>query len=100
MIAKGGFVYILTNKHHTTLYTGRTSDIQVRTIQHRDKFYPKSFSARYNVNKLVYYRFFESVMTAIEEEKRIKGGSRQQKVNLIDSINPDWNDLWEEINDW
>lgn len=92
-MSKGGFVYIMTNAHHTTLYTGVTEDIQSRVIQHKEKFFPKSFTARYNIAKLVYFEFFDSIESAIEEEKRIKGGSRQQKINLIQESNPKWTDL-------
>ncbi|MCC7526598.1 MAG: GIY-YIG nuclease family protein [Chitinophagaceae bacterium] len=98
--AKGGFVYIITNKHHTVLYTGVTSNLQVRTRQHREKFYPKSFSARYNIDKLVYYCFFHGIEEAIEEEKRIKAGSRAAKIRMIENMNPEWKDLWEEVKAW
>ena len=98
--AKGGFVYIITNKHHSVLYTGVTSNLVARIQEHREKAYPKSFSARYNINKLVYYAFFEAIEAAIEEEKRIKGGSRENKIRLIESINLEWEDLWEEIKEW
>ena len=92
-----GAVYIITNKYHTTLYTGVTSNLFVRIQQHRQKHYPESFSARYNLNKLVYYRYFDGIMAAIIEEKRLKAGSRQQKLDLIRSINPGWRDLFEGI---
>ncbi|HRP57663.1 GIY-YIG nuclease family protein [Agriterribacter sp.] len=98
--AKGGFVYIITNKHHTVLYTGVTSNLAARIRQHKEKKYPKSFSARYNTDKLIYYCFFPTIMEAIEEEKRIKAGSRAAKIRLIESMNPEWNDLWEEIKAW
>ncbi|TAN00707.1 MAG: GIY-YIG nuclease family protein [Chitinophagaceae bacterium] len=94
---KGGFVYILTNKNNTVLYTGVTSSLVGRVWQHKVKFFEKSFTARYNINKLVYYQFYATIDEAIEEEKRIKGGSRKKKIELIESLNPEWNDLWEEI---
>ena len=97
---KGGLVYILTNKHHTTLYTGVTSNIVSRLIKHKEKQYPRSFTARYNLFKLVYYRLFDSIVTAIAEEKRIKGGSRKQKIELIESINPTWRDMTKDFDDW
>lgn len=90
----------MTNKHHTTLYVGVTSDLISRVIEHKTKFYPKSFTARYNIDKLIYFRPFDMIESAIEEEKRIKGGSREKKVNLIESINPSWRDLYEDIKDW
>jgi putative endonuclease len=94
---RGGTVYIMTNKHNTVLYTGVTSDIVSRVIEHHEKYYPQSFTAKYNVNKLVYYRTFTSIEEAIMEEKRIKGGSRAKKIALINSINPSWKDLAEEL---
>lgn len=97
---KGGFVYIITNTHHTVLYTGVTSNLVARTQQHRNKKYPNSFSARYNTDKLVYYHFFSTIMESITEEKRIKAGSRAAKIRMIESMNPEWNDLWEEIKEW
>jgi Predicted endonuclease containing a URI domain len=92
---KNGFVYILTNKHHTTLYVGITSALYVRIKKHRDKIYPKSFSARYNLNKLVYYEIFDTIIEAIAREKQLKAGSRKQKVALINRYNPEWKDLLE-----
>jgi len=82
------------------LYTGVTADIVCRTQEHKEKKYAKSFSARYNTNKLVYYAFFETIEAAIEEEKRIKAGGREGKIRLIQSTNPEWNDLWEEVKGW
>ena len=100
MIAKGGYVYIITNKRFTVLYTGVTSNLQVRIQQHREKYFPGSFTARYNCMILVFYRFFDTIVEAIKEEKRIKGGSRAQKIKLVNSINPDWFDLWEDVKNW
>ncbi|MEM6643514.1 MAG: GIY-YIG nuclease family protein [Bacteroidota bacterium] len=97
---KGGSIYIITNKNNTTLYVGVTSDLYSRMIQHKTKKYPKSFSARYNLDKLVYYENFHSIVEAIAREKQLKAGSRKKKVALIDSINADWNDLFPEIEDW
>lgn len=97
---RGGTVYILTNFTHTTLYVGVTSDLLFRMIEHREKFYGNSFSARFNLNKLVYYNSFLTIEEAIAEEKRIKGGSRIKKIKLIQRINPEWKDLWEEVKEW
>ena len=97
---KGGTVYILTNKTKTTLYTGVTSDINSRIRQHKNKFYPRSFSARYNVNNLIYFENFSTIEEAIEREKKIKAKSRKNKEKLINSINPEWKDLSAEIHDW
>jgi putative endonuclease len=96
----GGYVYLITNVHNRIIYTGVTSDLVNRIWQHKNKQFPASFSSRYNVDKLVYYRFFETITAAIAEEKRIKGGSRQQKIDLINSMNPEWRDLWEDIKNW
>ena len=92
-------MYILTNKRNKVLYTGVTSNLKKRIWQHKTKFYEKSFSARYNVNKLVYYRLYATIREAIDEEKRIKAGNRKNKITLIESMNPEWKDLWNEINE-
>ncbi|HWD58426.1 MAG TPA: GIY-YIG nuclease family protein [Stellaceae bacterium] len=89
-------IYILTNGHHTVFYTGVTSDLKSRIAQHREKMVP-GFTHRYNVQKLVYYEVGESMAGAITREKQIKAGSRQKKVALIDSFNPEWRDLYDEI---
>ncbi|MGV3547962.1 MAG: GIY-YIG nuclease family protein [Pedobacter sp.] len=97
---RGGVVYILTNYTHTTLYTGVTSDLLFRMIEHREKLFPNSFSSMYNVNKLVYFFSYSSIEEAIAEEKRIKGGSRSKKIKLIEKLNPEWKDLWEDVKAW
>ena len=94
---KGGCVYILTNKNNTTLYTGVTSDLRQRIWQHQSKYNPTSFTAKYNLTKLVYYQFFSTINEAILVEKQIKAGSRSKKENLIKSINQNWDDLYDEI---
>ncbi len=98
---RGGAVYIMTNAHRTVLYTGVTCNLIVRVQQHKTKFYPSSFTARYNAIYLVYYKGFSSIAEAIYEEKRIKAGNRKHKLRLINSINPEWKDLWEdELSKW
>ncbi|PWS29039.1 excinuclease ABC subunit C [Pedobacter yonginense] len=97
---RGGWVYLMTNAHHTTLYTGVTSNLRVRIKQHKDKVYRNSFTYKYNIEKLVYFNFFPSIQEAISEEKRIKGGSRLKKLKLINDQNPEWIDLWTEIEKW
>jgi putative endonuclease len=89
-------VYIMTNKHHTVLYTGVINNLQRRVYYHK---YGQggSFTSKYKVCKLVYYETSASVHSAIEREKQIKAGSRQNKVDLINSLNPDWNDLYKEL---
>lgn len=94
---KQGRVYILSNAHHTTLYTGVTSNLYQRVQQHRTHLYPNSFTAKYNCTRLVYYSAFINMLDAITEEKRIKGGSRMDKVKLISDQNPQWRDLWEDL---
>ncbi len=94
---KGGCVYIVTNFTHTTLYVGVTSNLRNRIWEHKNKIYPNSFTAKYNCCKLVYFNFFPAIEEAINEEKRIKGGSRKKKIMLIESINPLWNDLYEDL---
>ncbi len=101
LISTEYFVYILTNKGNNVLYTGVTSDLQNRCEEHIHKKHPNSFTARYNVNKLVYYERFGSIEDAIAREKQIKGGSRQKKIDLIVKMNPFWNDLYEtKIINW
>lgn len=97
---KPGFIYILTNKNNTTLYVGVTSHFVQRKAQHRDKVFPHSFTAKYNLNKLVYYEAFQEIGDAIGREKQLKAGSRQKKLDLINSINPEWKDLYDEITEY
>lgn len=96
---KGGFVYIITNQYNTVLYTGVTSPLRARVFEHRTKFYPKSFSAKYNCNKIVWYQFLPYIVEAIEREKQIKAGNRKAKEVLINTLNPTSKDLWDEIQD-
>jgi putative endonuclease len=97
MRQKLGFAYIITNKRHSTLYAGATDNLSARIIEHRDKLNRTSFSARYGLDKLVYYEIFEDVQEAFLREKQIKSWSRQKKVRLIDQRNPSWRDLYDEI---
>jgi putative endonuclease len=99
-LERGGAVYILTNQKHTVLYVGVTSDLFSRVYEHREFRNVRSFTARYKVSKLVYYNSFMSIEEAINEEKRIKGGSRDKKIQLINALNPAWMDLWEEVKEW
>jgi putative endonuclease len=89
-------VYILTNQRNTVLYTGVTGDLRARVHQHRAKLLP-GFTNRYNVSKLVYYEAGYDASSAIAREKQIKAGSRQKKIDLISSVNPDWRDLYDEL---
>lgn len=87
-------VYILTNKNHTVLYIGVTSNLKSRIEQHKNKHNPKSFTARYNVDLLDYFEQFFDIGEAIAREKQLKSGSRQKKIDLINEQNPNWEDLY------
>jgi len=89
--------YILTNDHHTVLYCGMTNAISTRLWEHQTKRNPKSFTARYNIWKLVWYEGNETIVEAIKREKYIKGKTRKWKEALITSVNPEWRDLTEEV---
>jgi putative endonuclease len=98
---RGGCVYIITNKNNSVLYTGVTSDLKERIYQHKSKHFTSSFTSKYNIEKLVYYNFFSTIEEAISEEKRIKGGNRINKIKLIETKNPLWEDLWEkDVSKW
>ena len=94
---KGGNTYIMTNPHNNVFYVGCTSDLIVRVHQHKTKVFPKSFTAKYNCVKLVYYESFHTIEEAIAREKQIKAGSRQKKIDLIISMNPEWEDLFDSL---
>ena len=94
---RGGAVYIMTNKHHTVFYTGVTSELIYRIQEHKDKIYPKSFTARYNICKLVYYESFHSIEEAIAREKQVKKYRREKKIKLIQGMNPNWVDLFDSL---
>ncbi len=89
-------VYILTNPHHTVLYTGVTGDLVRRLEAHRQKTV-SGFTQRYNTTRLVHVEAYLSVQDAIAREKQLKGGSRQQKLDLINLYNPQWRDLSEDL---
>jgi putative endonuclease len=99
-MAKGGTVYILTNKHKTTLYVGVTSNIKSRLREHLEKKYSNSFSARYNLSCLVYMEHYSSIDEAIEREKQLKKKKRANKDKLISEQNPMWEDLAAEVLSW
>jgi len=89
-------VYILTNIHKTVLYTGVTNDLARRIQEHKDGVV-KGFTQKYKCHILVYYEVTDDIIAAIEREKQIKGGSRSAKEKLIESANPDWRDLSEDL---
>ncbi len=96
MAGKSFAVYIMMNKMRTVNYTGVTSDLVGRVWQHKNKIYD-GFTKRYNVNRLVYYEYLETAVAAIAREKQIKSWSRVKKSKLIESKNPYFKDLYEEI---
>jgi putative endonuclease len=89
-------VYIMTNKHNTTLYTGVTNKLKKRNFEHKEHLI-KGFTDRYNLEKLVYFEVTSDINVAIFREKQIKNWSRRKKNELIESINPEWNDLVEDL---
>ena len=90
------YVYIMSNDSNTVTYTGITNNLYRRIYEHKNKL-EKGFSSKYNINKLVYYEVCGDVESAILREKQIKAGSRKKKVTLINSMNKDWHDLYEEL---
>ena len=89
------YVYILAN-NSKTLYIGVTNNLKRRVYEHKEKLI-NGFTTKYNINKLVYYEVYEDISNAISREKQIKSGSRQKKINLINNINKEWKDLYEEL---
>ena len=93
---KSYYVYIMSNKRNTVLYTGVTNNIIRRVAEHKAKLM-KSFVSSYNICKLVYYEQYDSIIEAIDREKQIKAGSRNKKVQLINSMNLKWDDLSSNV---
>jgi len=91
-MSKQYYVYIMSNKYNTTLYTGVTNNLKRRVKEHKTKHF-KGFTSKYNVTKLVYFDTACDIDSATKEEKRIKGLSRKKKVTLIEAENPNWEDL-------
>ena len=87
------FVYILTNRTNVVLYTGVTNDLERRLWKHRSHADPNSFTARYQVHKLVYFETTPDIQSAIAREKQIKSWSRKKKNQLVETVNPGWEDL-------
>jgi putative endonuclease len=94
-MSKTYFVYILTNKTKTVLYTGVTNNLDRRLMEHKSRN-EKGFTSRYKITELVYFETIEDINSAIEREKQIKAGSREDKVNLINQMNPEWKDLSQD----
>jgi len=90
------YVYLLANKYNNVLYTGVTSDLVRRIDEHKNKLV-KGFTQKYNVDRLVYYEACDNILVAIEREKQIKGWSRKKKIALINTLNPEWFDLYRSL---
>jgi len=90
------YVYIISNRHHTTLYTGFTNDLARRVYEHKHKLL-KGFTAKYNCDKLLYFEEFNSAEDATQREQQLKKYKRHWKENLITEINPEWRDLTEDF---
>ncbi len=85
------------NRPNGVIYTGVTSELKYRIQSHKTKKYKNAFTARYNVDKLVWYEEYDSIITARAREKQIKAGSRAKKIALIEAMNPEWRDLYDEL---
>jgi len=96
VVSKQYYVYVMTNSRNTVIYVGVTNDLIRRVYEHKEKL-ADGFTRRYNITKLVYYEVFEDIENAILREKQIKAGSRQKKVQLINGINREWHDLYDEL---
>jgi len=90
------YIYLICNKNNTTIYTGITSDLKRRIWEHKNKT-TKGFSSKYNLYKLLYYEIYQDPENAIIREKQIKSGSREKKIELIESMNPKWIDLYGNL---
>lgn len=95
-MSKQPAIYMLTNKPNGTLYIGVTSNLPERVWQHRHKI-TEGFSAKYNLTRLVYFELYDDMYDVIYREKQLKAGSREKKLALIESANPQWLDLYEQI---
>jgi len=90
------YVYMMTNKRNAVVYTGVTNDLKRRVYEHKEKLV-HGFTKKYNIIKLVYYEVFEDIENAILREKQIKGGPRGKKIELINSMNKEWRDLYGDL---
>ena len=91
------YVYIMSNVTHTVVYTGITRDLVRRVYEHRHHLDKGSFTDKYDVTQLVYYEVTSDVRAAIEREKQIKSWNRARKNRLVETLNLQWQDLWESI---
>jgi putative endonuclease len=90
------YVYIMTNKNISVLYTGMTNSLIRRVYEHKEKIIA-GFTKKYNCTKIVYYEIFNDPYNAIAREKQIKAGSRKKKIDLINAMNPEWKDLYDNL---
>ncbi len=90
------YVYILTNWNNNLLYVGVTNNLKRRITEHNSKIY-KGHTAKYGINKLVYYEKYSDPSRAIEREKHLKSGNREKKLYLINNFNPEWLDLSNQL---
>lgn len=97
---RGGCIYFMANEYNTVLYLGVTSDLKARIYQHKNKIFSRSFTSKYNCNKLVYFETFSNIEEAIAREKNLKNWKRKWKNDLINKLNPEWLDLSCEIENW
>ena len=95
-MTKQYYVYIMTSKINSTLYTGATNDLKRRVFEHKNKLL-EGFTKKYNIDKLLFYEAYDDINNAIAREKQIKGGSRAKKIQLIEEMNSKWDDLYDEI---
>ena len=91
------YVYIMASKRNGTLYVGITNNIGRRIVEHKKHENKKSFTARYHIDKLVYMEIYENPEYAIMREKQIKKFSRNKKKDLIELMNPNWDDMFEHL---
>jgi putative endonuclease len=94
---RGGWVYIMTNRPTGTLYTGVAADIARRAYEHREGLF-EGFTKRYALDRLVWYEFHDAISAAIQRERNMKHWPRASKVRLILATNPDWRDLYLDLN--
>jgi putative endonuclease len=91
-----GYIYILTNQGNSVLYIGVTTNLLKRVYQHKRK-YLRGFTERYNLNKLVHYEIFIDIANARDRERKIKGWKREKKIDLINTMNPNYKDLYDDL---
>jgi putative endonuclease len=95
-VGKEYCVYLMTNAYNTVIYCGVTNNLARRVYEHKNGL-GGIFTKKYNINKLVYYEVGDNVNAALAREKQIKGGSRKKKIDQVNSVNPEWKDLFDEI---